>query len=99
MKKHLAIRIGILFFGFLLIYIYDHWDSWFNDFRSIGGNSGMTIPIYFVLIVCWTVVWCFLLLIEVMITYIHKNKQKRIANLITVAISFLLLIIYIQQVK
>lgn len=53
MKKHLAVRIGIALVGFVLIYCYAHWDSWFNPHQSIGGNDGMSIPMDLVLNICW----------------------------------------------
>lgn len=99
MKKHLAIRIAILLAGFLLIYVYDHWDSWFNEVHSIGGNSGMSIPMDFVLNVCWTVLWCLFLLIEIIVSFFKGNREYRGTNFILILSAIVLLAIYIQNIK
>lgn len=99
MNKHLALRIGILLSGFILIYIYDHWDSWFHPVQSIGGNSGMSIPMHLVLNICWMAGWCLLLLIEIVAGFFTKNHRNRSTNLILIASGIALLIIYILSIK
>ncbi|MCT2561531.1 hypothetical protein [Chryseobacterium herbae] len=99
MNKHLVIRVAILIVGFILIYVYDHWDSWFNPVQSIGGNSGMSIPMDLVLNVCWIVLWCLLLLIEIIAGFFTKNNKNRSTNLILMASGIALLIIYILSIK
>jgi len=79
MKKHLIIRVALLLIGFLLIYIYAHWDSWFYPHQSIGGNDGMSIPMDLVLNVGWMAVWCFLLFIELIVSFFtSRNKENRV---------------------
>lgn len=99
MNKHLVLRIGILVAGFILIYVYDHWDSWFHPIQSIGGNSGMTIPMNLVLNICWMALWCLLLLIEFVVSFFTKNNKNRIANLILIFSGIVLLVIYILKIK
>ncbi|WP_223605983.1 hypothetical protein [Chryseobacterium sp. OSA05B] len=99
MNKHLALRVGILLLGFILIYVYDHWDSWFHPVQSIGGNSGMSIPMHLVLNVCWTALWCLLLLIEIVVSFFTKNNKNRSTNLILIVSGIVLLIIYIMSIK
>ncbi|MBL1219984.1 hypothetical protein JET18_03990 [Chryseobacterium sp. L7] len=99
MKKHLAIRTGILLSGFLLIYIYDKWDSWFGSTQSIGGNSGMSIPMDFVLNVCWAALWCLFLLIEIIVSFFTGNRKYRGVNLILILSVLALTAIYIGNIK
>ncbi|SHE82419.1 hypothetical protein [Chryseobacterium sp. OV279] len=99
MNKHLAVRVGILLLGFVLIYVYDHWDSWFHPVQSIGGNSGMSLPMDLVLNLCWIVLWCLWLLIEIIAGFFTKNNKNRSTNLILIASGIVLLIIYILSIK
>ncbi|MCJ8154057.1 hypothetical protein MKJ01_09830 [Chryseobacterium sp. SSA4.19] len=101
MKKHLIIRVALLLIGFLLIYIYVHWDSWFNPQQiNIGGNSGMSIPMDLVLNVSWMAIWCLLLFIEVIINlFLSGNKENRITNIILIAVGIILLAAYILSIK
>jgi hypothetical protein len=96
MKKHLIIRLGILVVGFLLIYIFDHWDSWFNDSGSIGGNSGMSVPIGYFLNLGWIFLWCLFLFIEILVTFFKTSvdKRKRGYNLILILLGIILFIVY-----
>ncbi|RBQ01931.1 hypothetical protein [Pedobacter miscanthi] len=96
MKKHLIIRISILVVGFLLIYLYDHWDSWFDNNGSIGGNSGMSVPIGYFLNLGWIFLWCLYLLIEIFISYFRKgsDKTKRMYNAVLIVLGIMLFIIY-----
>ncbi|KMQ65442.1 hypothetical protein ACM46_05970 [Chryseobacterium angstadtii] len=100
MNKHLGIRIGVLVLGFLLIYIYDNWDSWFGaPVQSIGGNSGMSIPMNLVLNVCWILLWCFWNLVEIIVSFFTKNETNRMTNFILMLSGIALLIIYILSIK
>lgn len=99
MNKHLALRIGILVAGFILIYVYDHWDSWFHPVQSIGGNSGMSIPMNLVLNICWIILWCLWLLIEIVVSFFSKNIKNRNTNLILILSGIALLIMYILNIK
>ncbi|MCS3870946.1 cytochrome c biogenesis factor [Chryseobacterium ginsenosidimutans] len=100
MKKHLIIRIALLLIGFLLIYCYVHWDSWFHPHPSIGGNSGMSIPMDLVLNVSWMAIWCLLLFIELIVSFFTaKNKENRITNIILIITGIILLVIYILNIK
>jgi hypothetical protein len=101
MKKHLIIRVAFLLIGFLLIYIYVHWDAWFNAQQvNIGGNSGMSIPMDLVLNVCWMVIWCLLLFIEVIVSFFSsRNKENRITNIVLIVVGIILLAAYIFSIK
>ncbi|KQT21561.1 hypothetical protein ASG22_15510 [Chryseobacterium sp. Leaf405] len=100
MKRHLIIRVALLLIGFLLIYIYAHWDSWFHSHQSIGGNDGMSIPMDLVLNVGWMTVWCFLLFIELLVSFFtSRNKENRVTNIILIMVSIILLALYIFSIK
>lgn len=101
MKKHLIIRIALLLIGFLLIYIYSNWDSWFNPRPSIGGNDGMSIPMNLVLNLGWIVSWCFLLFIEMLVIFFQPKRDNKtaIANIILLSSGIILLIIYVSTIK
>ncbi|SFN09577.1 hypothetical protein SAMN05421594_0986 [Chryseobacterium oleae] len=99
MNKHLALRVGILLLGFILIYVYDQWDSWFHPVQSIGGNSGMSIPMHLVLNVCWIALWCLFLLMEIVVSFFTKNNKNRSTNLILIGSGIVLLIMYIMSIK
>ncbi len=96
MKKYLIIRIGVLFLGFLLIYMFDHWDSWFNESTSIGGNSGMSIPIGYFLNIGWIILWSLFFLIEILLIYFKTSGDKRKIsyNLILILVGVILFLIY-----
>jgi cytochrome c biogenesis factor len=100
MKKHLIIRTALLLIGFLLIYMYVHWDSWFDPHQSIGGNSGMSIPMDLVLNSCWMAIWCLLLFIELIVSFFtSRNKENRITNVILIVMGIILLAVYIFSFK
>jgi hypothetical protein len=101
MKKHLIIRIVLLLIGFLLIYIYVHWDAWFSPQQvNIGGNSGMSIPMDLVLNVCWMAIWCLLLFIEVIVSFFSsQNKENRITNILLIIVGIILLAAYIFSIR
>ncbi|SHM50604.1 hypothetical protein [Chryseobacterium polytrichastri] len=100
MKKYLAIRVGLLLIGFLLIYCYAHWDSWFHPHQSIGGNSGMSIPMDLILNICWMAIWCLLLFIELLVSFFtSRNKEYRMTNIILVIAGIILLATYILNIK
>lgn len=100
MKKHLAIRIGVLLIGFLLIYCYAHWDHWFHPHQSIGGNDGMSIPMDLILNICWMTIWCVLLFIELLVSFFtSRNKEYRTTNIILVMVGIILLATYIFNIK
>lgn len=100
MKKHLAVRIGIALIGFVLIYCYTHWDSWFNPHQSIGGNDGMSIPMSLVLNLCWGALWCLFILIELIVSFFTgRNKENRSINVILLIAGIIFLGIYIATIK
>ncbi|MFP3597461.1 hypothetical protein [Chryseobacterium sp. SIMBA_029] len=100
MKKHLAVRIGIALIGFVLIYCYAHWDSWFNPRQSIGGNDGMSIPMDLVLNISWGVLWCLFILIEMIVSFFTgRNKENRSTNGILLIAGIIFLGIYIATIK
>jgi hypothetical protein len=100
MKKHLIIRVSLLLIGFLLIYCYAHWDSWFHPHQSIGGNDGMSIPMDLVLNVSWMAIWCLLLFIELIVSFFtSRNKENRITNIILIITGIILLVVYILSIK
>lgn len=96
MKKHFIIRISLLLLGFLLIFIYTNWDSCFNPQQSIGGNSGMSIPENLVYNIGWMMIWCFLLFLEIMISFFSaKNTSNRIWNAWLIFGGIVSLVIYV----
>lgn len=101
MKKYLAVRIGLLLIGFLLIYIYAHWDSWFNPpHQSIGGNDGMSIPVDLVFNICWMAIWCLLIFIELLVSFFtSRNKEYRTTNMLLIVGGIILLATYIFNIK
>jgi len=100
MKKHLAVRIGIALVGFVLIYCYTHWDSWFNPRQSIGGNDGMSIPMDLVLNISWGALWSLFILIELIVSFFTgRNKENRSTNVILLIAGIIFLSIYIATIK
>ncbi|MEI7487156.1 MAG: hypothetical protein WCJ72_07050 [Chryseobacterium sp.] len=100
MKKHLIIRVALLLIGFLLIYTYAHWDSWFHPHQSIGGNDGMSIPMDLVLNIGWMAIWCVLLFIELIVSFFtSRNKENRVTNIILIVVGIILLAVYIFSIK
>lgn len=74
--KHISTRLIILLTGFLLIYVYDKWDYWFEAPQNpTGGNSGMTIPVDLVLNTIWIILWTVLLFTEQLLFWIKLNKN------------------------
>lgn len=101
MKKYLIVRVALLLIGFLSIYIYSNWDSWFNPQQvNIGGNSGMSIPMDLVLNVCWMAIWCLLLFIELIVSFFtSRNKENRVTNIILIMVGIILLAVYIFSIR
>ncbi|KFF13501.1 hypothetical protein IW15_06850 [Chryseobacterium soli] len=100
MKKYLAVRIGIALIGFVLIYCYAHWDSWFHTHQSIGGNDGMSIPMDLVLNISWGALWCLFILIEMIVSFFTgRNKENRSINVVLLIAGIIFLGIYIATIK
>lgn len=100
MRKYLIIRTAVLLIGFLLIYCYDHWAFWFDGHQSIGGNDGMSIPVAFVLNICWMALWSLFIFIELLVGFFTgRNKENRITNIVLVIVGVILLAIYISNIK
>lgn len=59
----------------------------------------MSIPMDFVLNVCWIVLWCLFLLIEIIVSFFKGNRENRGANFILILSAVVLLVIYIQNIK
>ena len=96
MKRHITIRVSILLLGFLLIFIYIKWDSWFNPHQSIGGNNGMSISEHSVYNIFWIISWCFLIFLEILISlFTSKNRLNRKYNVLLLLGGIVFLVIYI----
>ena len=95
MKKTI-LKIGILLIGFLLIYVYDYFDK---TAANSGGYSG-SIPVDFVLNIIWGLVWCLLIFIEILISFLTgKNKESRKINVFLITVGVIILIVYLLMEK
>lgn len=104
MKKHILLRAALLLVGFLLIYVYVNWETWLDSFSNsnrIGGKSGMSPAVDFVLNSCWIIIWNIMLIIEMLTFFLtsQKDKKRGIANLLMVIVGIAFLIIYVSILK